>query len=393
MKNICTGKARTLCAAENKQRDSNLELYRIIVMLLIVAHHYVVNSGLIGEGSPIYNDPMSGASLFLLAFGAFGKTGINCFVLISGYFMCQSRITAKKFAKLLGEVVFYDILINVIFWATGYEPFTLTSFLKNILPFTTLTQNFTGCYLVFFLFIPFLNILIQHLSRQQHLCLIALCSFTYILMGTVPFFSVAMNYVSWFIVLYFIASYIRLYPEKIFERTGLWGGLSLLFIVLSLLSVLVCTWLGNKLGRFLSYTFVSDSNTLLAVATGLATFLFFKNIKLKQNRFINMVSGTTFGVLLIHAAGDSMRKWLWKDVLQVTDMYGNKFMPLHAIGSVIGVFIFCSAIDLLRINLIEKPLLGLWDDYYDCVKSRFVRLGEKLWAKKSEPAQETQQDK
>ena len=28
-----------------KQRESNLELYRIIVMLLIVAHHYVVNSG------------------------------------------------------------------------------------------------------------------------------------------------------------------------------------------------------------------------------------------------------------------------------------------------------------------------------------------------------------
>ncbi len=32
-----------------KQRDSNLELYRIIVMLLIVAHHYVVNSGLITQ--------------------------------------------------------------------------------------------------------------------------------------------------------------------------------------------------------------------------------------------------------------------------------------------------------------------------------------------------------
>lgn len=31
-----------------KQRNSNLELYRIIVMLAIVAHHYVVNSGLGG---------------------------------------------------------------------------------------------------------------------------------------------------------------------------------------------------------------------------------------------------------------------------------------------------------------------------------------------------------
>ena len=30
----------------HKIRRSNLELYRIIVMLLIVTHHYVVNSGL-----------------------------------------------------------------------------------------------------------------------------------------------------------------------------------------------------------------------------------------------------------------------------------------------------------------------------------------------------------
>lgn len=31
---------------KSKERNSNLELYRIIVMLLIIAHHYVVNSGL-----------------------------------------------------------------------------------------------------------------------------------------------------------------------------------------------------------------------------------------------------------------------------------------------------------------------------------------------------------
>lgn len=33
----------------SKIRNSNLELYRIIVMLLIVAHHSVVNSGVIFE--------------------------------------------------------------------------------------------------------------------------------------------------------------------------------------------------------------------------------------------------------------------------------------------------------------------------------------------------------
>lgn len=76
------------------QRQSNIELFRIITMLLIVCHHYVVNSGLFPL---IQSNPDSPQSVFLSLFGMWGKTGINCFVLISGYFMCQSKITLKKF--------------------------------------------------------------------------------------------------------------------------------------------------------------------------------------------------------------------------------------------------------------------------------------------------------
>lgn len=45
----------------NKARNSNLELYRIVVMLAIVAHHYVVNSGLMGV---MAQEPFSGRSIF-----------------------------------------------------------------------------------------------------------------------------------------------------------------------------------------------------------------------------------------------------------------------------------------------------------------------------------------
>lgn len=31
------------------QRESNLELYRIVTMLAIVAHHFVVNSGILNK--------------------------------------------------------------------------------------------------------------------------------------------------------------------------------------------------------------------------------------------------------------------------------------------------------------------------------------------------------
>lgn len=39
---------------EGGQRDSNLELYRIIVMFLIVSHHFVVNSGVLEKCMKIH---------------------------------------------------------------------------------------------------------------------------------------------------------------------------------------------------------------------------------------------------------------------------------------------------------------------------------------------------
>ena len=80
-------------------------------MLVIVAHHYVVNSGLLECIDA--QTKLQLKDYFSLLFGWGGKTGINCFVLITGYFMCTSHITKQKFCKLLGEYYFYTNLANV----------------------------------------------------------------------------------------------------------------------------------------------------------------------------------------------------------------------------------------------------------------------------------------
>lgn len=80
------------------QRDSNLDLYRIVVMIAIVSHHYVVNSGLMECINA--SNPLGFNSIFLLLFGCWGKIGINCFVLITGCFMCESKITLKNFGSM-----------------------------------------------------------------------------------------------------------------------------------------------------------------------------------------------------------------------------------------------------------------------------------------------------
>ena len=153
------------------------------------------------------------------------------------------------------------------------------------------SDGFTSCFILFWLTIPFLNVLIRNLDRKMHLRLIALCLFIYTAVLYIPTGGVRMNYVSWFMVLYFISSYIRLYPDHVFR---------------------------------------SDS------------------------KFINAVGSTTFGVLLIHAHSDVMRHWLWRDTIDCVGHYSDEYYYLYAPAAVLIIFAVCSLIDYVRIQTLEK---------------------------------------
>lgn len=88
--------------------------------------------------------------------------------------MCKSTITLKKFIKLVFEMQFYKTVFYTVFWVTGYDQFPAVKLRELLLPIRSVGSNFSGCYLLFCLFIPFLNILINHLSEKKHLLLVFL---------------------------------------------------------------------------------------------------------------------------------------------------------------------------------------------------------------------------
>ncbi len=342
-------------------RSSNIELFRILSMLMIVAHHYLVNSGLLdcidAQASLHFQD------YFLLLFGWAGKTGINCFVLITGYFMCTSHITKKKFGKLLAERYFYTIALWCIFFFTGYEVFSVKGFLKMIFPFFTVADNFTGCYLLFYLLIPFLNKLLHALTEKEHFWLMVWCLGVYVILPSFARANVVFNYVTWFSILFIIASYIRLYPKDWFSNTKITWMLMVVSLILSWGSVAVLATLSRMVGKNIgiSYFFVSDSNKVLALATGVSAFLFFKNIKIGYNKIINTIAASTFGVLLIHANSNTMRRWLWQDTFNNVGAYESGNVVIHAVVSVVLIYAVCTVIDLIRIRLVENPIMHQLD--------------------------------
>ena len=338
-------------------RSSNIELFRILSMLMIVAHHYVVNSGLMSCIDA--QNVLHFQDYFLLLFGWGGKTGINCFVLITGYFMCTSAITKKKFFKLLGERYFYAVAIWCLFFFTGYEAFSVKGFLKMMFPFFTVADNFTSCFLLFYLLIPFLNKLIHALTEKEHFMLMAWCIGVYVFLPSFAKANVVFNYITWFSILYVIASYIRLHPKDWLNSTKITGSLAGASLLLSWMSVIVLAIVSRFIGKEIGicYYFVADSNKVLALITGVSTFLFFKNLKIGYSKAINTIAASTFGVLLIHANSDTMRRWLWGDVCNNVGASQEGTIIIHAIASVMVIYFVCTIIDMIRNRLIEQPLI------------------------------------
>ena len=349
-------------AIQKKVRNSNLELYRIIVMLMIVAHHYVVNSGMMDI---LQQTPLSPSSGVMLIFGGWGKIGINCFILITGYFMCRSEFSWKKLLKLYLWFSFYSVLIYVIFLITGHEKFTPFRALWKLWPLKEFTPfGFVSCFMMFYLFIPFLNLFLKHLKQKPHEYLIILLLIFYGILPTFPKVHIQFNYVSWFMAIYIIAAYIRLYGLFPKVTHKIWGFITLILIMICSVSVLGMEVLykQNYISVFAPYFFITDCNKIIPILTAIASFMYFKGLKIPQSKLINAIGGATFGVLLIHANSDAMRQWLWKETIDCMGHFSSSVLWTlgYASFSVLLIFIICTGIDWFRGKYIEPSLLSFF---------------------------------
>ena len=115
-------------------------------------------------------------SAFFYLFVMCGKTGINCFVLITSYFMCRSNITLRKFLNLFLQIEFYNIVIKLIFIFTGYKNFNIKSLYEMFWPIKSVADGFTSCFLLFYLCIHFLIFLFTiWINDNKNICCNELC--------------------------------------------------------------------------------------------------------------------------------------------------------------------------------------------------------------------------
>ena len=151
-------------AARKTPRRSNIELLRILSMLLIVLHHYAVHGNVSFSG-----DDLSFGRFFHGALMCMGALGDDIFVLISAYFLVESPFRLRRLLRLWGEVVFYAVTVTLVGWllAPPSGGVSVKALLSMVAPVLTGKYWFVTAYVMLVLLSPFLNKMLHALTRRE----------------------------------------------------------------------------------------------------------------------------------------------------------------------------------------------------------------------------------
>ncbi len=324
-------------------RASNIELLRILCMLCIVAHHYSVHGKFSFDTSIV---SMNRVLVQILSLG--GKLGVNCFVLITGYFSCKnSQFRWKGIIKFFIQVTIFSIVIYCISWATSASEFGIKSLLCAVCPLIWGGWWFASTYFVLILFSPFINKFILSVPQKSLLSVIILMGFLWPFMNTFLKTTMQCSNLTWFVFLYLFAAYIRLYSPRFFNDQRIQIALFILATSIIVGSVLVFDILGTRYGFFASHAlYFSSTYKLPLVLQSVTLFCLFKNLKLKDSKLINFIAAAMFGVYLIHDHSLS-RPFLWVNIFKNATFQDSPYLIVHALVAIAVVFVVSTCVSVL----------------------------------------------
>ena len=351
-----------------KIRQSNIELLRIFSMIMIVAHHFSVH------GKFIITSTLSINNIWLQFLSSGGKIGVDIFVIISGYFLINSKnIKIQKVLKLVFQILLYSILIFTLFVLLKIEPFSIKQLIKHILGYPI--WWFARSYLVLYLIHPYINKLLNMLEKNEYKKIIVLLTILFSILPTITTIKLDNGSLVWFIYLYLLGGYFKKYPLNL--KANKCFVISIILYALTFASVICFDYIAIKRPGILKYTtYLFEMEMLPTLLISIFIFLWFNAIKIKNSKIINIVSSTTFGIYLIHDS-DYVKKFLWETLFKNSNYANSKLLIPYSLLVIFLVFIMCFIIEFVRIYLLEKKcdkLINKISIFINKIIDRFFNL-------------------
>lgn len=274
-------------------RDSNMELLRIVAMFFILCHHFICNS-LYSFQEEIQNGLTAEYATYSLLEGLF-YVGVNCFLLISGYYGIKLR--ARKIWTMYLQLGFYGgtcYLFEVLLY---HKPITHTLLTKSLLIFSHPCWWFVAYFLLLMFLSPWINYGIKQMSKMQYLVALLGMTFVQVYLGWFwqktcydPNGYSILN----FLYVYLIGGYIGRFinEENLIHHRWL------------ILGIYICcaiVWgLWNILRHYVDIPFGNNYgyNNPVVLCGAISFFLFFLSLSFKS-KTVNWLASGVFAVYLI----------------------------------------------------------------------------------------------
>ncbi|MBQ9312252.1 MAG: acyltransferase [Bacteroidales bacterium] len=327
-----------------KQRQSNIELLRIVSMIMILGLH--VNFYALGPVSlqELNHRPLGATSRMFFEFLCI--VAVNVFIFISGWFSINAKI--KGFLKFLYQILFFYIGIYLVFVFIGERQISWEGIQECF--FAKKQGWFIKAYICLYILSPVLNAFVKHSNeRQLRLVLIAFYIFQTIygwyFVDATKFFAQGYSTLS-FIGLYLLARYIKLYAmdKKLFSMKKE-KDLIVFLSICVLETLLFVITKQNRLDDIVQILWIYSSP--LVIVSALYLLLFFSKLEI-SNKHINRIALSSFTVYLFHSNPNIMPYYV-KTAREIFSTYSSLSCLLLMLLEIIVFYIVATLLDYLRI--------------------------------------------
>ncbi len=325
---------------EEPKRFESLDLLRLISMWFIVCIHYVGFGGAASSSDmPVWNYILSGG------IGVACNCAVNCFFLISGFFISKNETlkrSGKKILKVWIPTFIYSVFIPMLLLIMGVATFSGKQIVGFFFPIMTNQYWFSTVFIAMTALLPFIAKTLHNIDDKM---LWALVGILFFLDSIMSLWVNAFNNIGYGILhaltMYVIGFTIR---RTDFKLKKIWCALIFIACVglIGAITVLYTHFTGDRNRT------IADYNSPIVIIQAIALFMFFLQLKIKIK--FSKIAPYVFGVYLLHE-NQWARTFLWQTVLKTSKYHASNFMILHWLLVTIGIVVIAIGIEFIRIHL------------------------------------------
>jgi len=348
-----------------KKRDSNIELLRIVCMLFIIIHHFIVHG--IGYVGMSHDEIVDLDKTYLLV-NSFVIIAVDCFILISGYYGIKPSLNGLLRLYLI--CVFYN-LCSYCITPIVYTGDNVYSLHGCFMPFSHSNGLwFIPTYSYLFILSPLLNRYWENISSKGAYTSIFIMGILIFYFGY--FWNAHISPTGYdlmnFIFLYFWGRCLRLYHESRFKKQ--WP------LVLGYLVFTMLTWgisLYQETSLAMAFPLSAFKyNSPLVIGSAICFFLIFRNFTISNSR-INWLASSSLAIYLITECHNNSNLYIKLSNYVFNHYDSTATVILLYVALALLLALICILIDKLRIILFtpfEVRIIRIGEMFFEKIKNK-----------------------